>query len=137
MKKKITLFLLTLLSGTGFSFAQSFTIGTGTVTNPTNDFGPMRTNATASQWNTNTYIYPVSLISGITPGDRITFGTWASTQINEDANIVKQAATMITLELPQFHSFYTDELNGLSLKELYTNTNAYVKSLLEVFLSNQ
>jgi hypothetical protein len=70
-------------------------------------------------------------------GRGISFGTWASTEINKDGANIKKAATVITMELPQFRSFYSSSTKSLNLSRLYSNTNAYVKSLLEVFLLNQ
>jgi hypothetical protein len=66
----------------------------------------------------------------------VSFGTWASTKIYKNDRLVKDAAKMITVELPQYYSFFKGETKVLDIDKLYTNTNAYVKALLEDFLSN-
>ncbi len=66
----------------------------------------------------------------------VSFGTWASTRIQENGK-TKNAAIMLTLELPHYYSFVKGKTKYLNITELYTNTNAYLKSLLDVFLSNQ
>ncbi len=71
----------------------------------------------------------------------VSFGTWASTEIYKNGILLKKAATVLTLELPQHLQFFDDKKEKVPRKintqKLSTNTNAYVKSLLEVFLSNQ
>lgn len=69
-------------------------------------------------------------------GGKISFGTWASTEIKSDKKRLKKAATTITVELPQKYYFYkknndTKELQDIELDQ---NTNAYVKAIKEVFL---
>ncbi len=71
-------------------------------------------------------------VSGTYKG--VSFGTWASTRIYKNGQLKKDAATTLTIELPQFYSF-ADSKN--KKYPITTNTNAYVKSLVEVFLSNQ
>ena len=51
-----------------------FTIGTnggaGTYASPTNTYGPFTTNTTIS-WNRHAYIYPLSLLTGMSPNSTI------------------------------------------------------------------
>lgn len=100
------------------------------------------------------YIKPVSYFNAIYPQDPpairkgekqernngnnqhgITFGTWASTEILINKRLLKKAATTITIELPQYYSFFTTDGDMTSLREaeLYANTVAYVKAIMHVF----
>lgn len=68
--------------------------------------------------------------------NQYTYGTWASTEIKKDGILIKQAANIFTVEMPQFYSFYEGEkpnkvLNTIKLKR---NTDAYLKAFKEVFL---
>lgn len=72
-----------------------------------------------------------------TNGGKVTYGTWASSEIrDEKETLLKKAATLITVELPQYYYFFDekDNLNSLRKPELERNTNAYVKAITEVFL---
>lgn len=70
----------------------------------------------------------------------VSFGTWASTQIQS-----KNASIMLTIELPQYYSFFpakfpqngkTDKyiLEKIDLSKLNKNTNAYVNAVTNYFL---
>lgn len=65
----------------------------------------------------------------------ITFGTWASTEIRINNRLLKKAATTITIELPQYYSFFTTNGDSTSLRreELHANTAAYVKAIMHSF----
>jgi hypothetical protein len=70
---------------------------------------------------------------------KVTFGTWASTEIKINSKIVKNAATTLTIELPQYYSFFREKYHSDSLdrEKLKTNTIAYIKALKEIFLENK
>lgn len=67
----------------------------------------------------------------------ITFGTWASTEVRMNNKLLKKAATTITIELPQYYSFFTTNGDMTSLRKdaLRANTAAYVKAIMHVFTS--
>ena len=71
--------------------------------------------------------------------NKISFGTWASSEIKQNNKRIKHAATMLTLELPQYYSFYSPQTYGSVLNEqlLKTNTAAYVTALKNIFLENK
>lgn len=71
--------------------------------------------------------------------NKISFGTWASSEIKQNNKRIKHAATMLTLELPQYYSFYNPQTYGSVLNEqlLKTNTRAYVNALKNIFLENR
>lgn len=52
--------------------AQSVVVGNGQFVTSTNLYGPMRSNTTADHWNRHAYVYPSSLLSGLTHGANIT-----------------------------------------------------------------
>jgi len=66
-------------------------------------------------------------------GGKVSFGTWASTRIKE-----KKDAIMLTIELPQYYSFFSkkNDLSTLDIPKLKANTNAYVNAIAKVFLEN-
>lgn len=66
----------------------------------------------------------------------VSFGTWASTEIKKDNKLIKKAATIFTIELPQYYSFFNtkDDIGSLDKASLNQNSNAYLKALREVFL---
>jgi hypothetical protein len=68
----------------------------------------------------------------------ISFGTWASTEIRINKRLLKKAATTITIELPQYYSFFTTDgdITSLQEEELRANTAAYVKAIMYVFAVN-
>lgn len=70
----------------------------------------------------------------------VSYGTWASTQIQS-----KNAAIMLTIELPQYYSFFPSEfaqkgksdqyiLDKIDLSKLNLNTSAYVNAVTKYFL---
>lgn len=72
-----------------------------------------------------------------TNGGKVTYGTWASTELRSPlGELIKKAATLITVELPQYYYFFDekDNLNSLRKTELDVNTKAYVKAIQEIFL---
>lgn len=71
-----------------------------------------------------------------TNGGMVSYGTWASTEIRMNNKLFKKAATILTIELPQYYSFFEtkNDMSSLKEKELYLNTTAYVKAIKEVFL---
>lgn len=72
MKRSFTLFILSLLIFSTELFSQSVTIGVGQFTSTTNLYGPMRSTASATQYNRHAYIYPASLLGPLSHGDVIT-----------------------------------------------------------------
>ena len=72
--KKIYLPILLLLFFHATYSQLYFTIGTnggaGTYASPTNTYGPFTTNTTIS-WNRHAYIYPLSLLTGMSPNSTI------------------------------------------------------------------
>jgi hypothetical protein len=71
--------------------------------------------------------------------NQISFGTWASSEIKQNNKRIKHAATMLTVELPQYSSFfYPEEYRGVLDEQLLkTNTMAYVNALKNIFLENK
>ncbi|MCI3935881.1 hypothetical protein MQX03_01640 [Chryseobacterium aahli] len=72
--------------------------------------------------------------------NKVSFGTWASSEIWDQNNKkLKKAAITVTVELPQYYSFFSEKYNEGSLRqeELNDNTNAYVKAIVEGFLDHK
>lgn len=67
---------------------------------------------------------------------KISFGTWASTEIKNGQKRLKKAATTITVELPQYYYFFKkiDDKKELQTSRLEQNTLAYLKAIKEIFL---
>ncbi len=72
-----------------------------------------------------------------TNGGKVTYGTWASSEIRDgNKRLLKKAATLITVEMPQFYYFFDEKDNPetVRLRELKQNTSAYADAITEVFL---
>jgi hypothetical protein len=65
----------------------------------------------------------------------ISFGTWASTEIVKKGKLLKQAAIMLTFEIPQYHYFFPgNKYTNRGFRKMKINTEAYVSALRDIFL---
>ncbi|MBB6370676.1 hypothetical protein [Chryseobacterium shigense] len=69
----------------------------------------------------------------------LSYGTWASTEIMNNGKLIKNAATILTVELPQYYFFFSkkDDVTTLDKEQVNKNTSAYVKALMNIFLENK
>lgn len=67
---------------------------------------------------------------------KVTFGTWASTEVSQNNKLLKKAAMTFTFEMPQYYSFYKFGFqNSFNRPQYLLNRNTYSLALKEEFLN--